>query len=352
MRRSNPPTFARRERFALAAVLLVLFATTATALADEPAAEQENRGVFAKAIDAAQQRCVKIYGAGIGRVEGYATGVIISAEGDILTSQGVFLNGSRVRVVTPDGKTHDAQVMRRSPELQVAVLKIPINTPHYFEVLPKTPADEGEWVLSVTNLFKVADGPERLSVNLGIISLRTRLEAKHGTQDAPYEGDVLLVDAITSNPGAEGGALVNVRGELVGLVGKNLESKATNTRINYAIPSDVLARYLAGKPLQGDTPTGPIAKGETGIRIFDLVGSKRAPAYIERVMPGSPAEQAGLKKDDLILTVDGEIVRDLGDWRKLSKELVADKEVVLLVKRKDEILRATLTPKAVKDDAQ
>ncbi|MCH8923310.1 MAG: serine protease [Planctomycetes bacterium] len=326
-----------------------LSAANARAQEADDGAAHDSDNVFAEAIAYAQKRCVKIYGARIGRVEGFATGVIVSDDGLILTGQGVFLSGTSIDVVLPDGSQHVAVVERRSSALQVALLRIRTKTPDFFEVPEKIVARKGDWVVAVTNLFKVAQGAEELSVSLGIVSLRTRLDAKRGTQDVPYRGEALLVDAITSNPGAEGGALVTVDGKLAGMVGKIIESKSTNTRLNYAVPSDLLHKFIAGK-LIGPVvkrPTG--GKTELGIRLFTL-GGKRAPAYVDRVVPGSPAAEAGFKKDDLVLTINGEIVKNVRDCKKILDGLPAGEEVVILVKRKNEILRAALVPKEVKSD--
>ena len=203
-----------------------------------------------KAIHIAQQRVVKTYGAKVGRTPGYASGVIVSRDGKILTANGVYLNGQRVRVVLPDGSAHTATIERRSRELQLAVLQIEAKTPQYFDLSQAAEIEKGDWVLTVTNAFKIADGAEELSTSLGIVSLKTRLEARRGTQRFPYEGEVLLIDSITSNPGAPGGAVISANGQLVGIIGPNLESGSTGTRINYAIPVAVVRQFFEGKSLQ------------------------------------------------------------------------------------------------------
>jgi len=314
-------------------------------------ADADSGNVFADSLAYAQRRCVKIYGAQIGRVEGYATGLLISPNGLVLTGQGVFLSGSSIRVVLPDGSKHLAQVFRRSDTLQAAILKIAADTPEYFEIPEKMPAEKGDWVMAVTNLFKVADGTEELSVNLGIISLRTELDARRGTQDVPYKGEVLIVDAITSNPGAEGGALVTVDGKLAGMVGKIIESKSTNTRLNYAVPADLLHQFVTGKLT--DTPEVVRGHGpaDLGIRLFTLGATKRTPAYVDAVVPGSPAEKAGLRKDDLILTMDGEFINSIRDYKKALAELKPGEEIVVVVKRGEmDVVRVTMTPVEKKTD--
>ncbi len=163
-------------------------------------------GPFGEAIEFAQQRTVKIFGAGIGRSPGYATGIIVSTQGEILTAQGVFLDGDNLRATLPGGKTHPATVVRRSTELQAALLKIDVPTPECFDLSQTVPATPGDWVLAVSNAFKVADRDEPLSVNIGVLGLRMSIDARRGVQEFPYQAEAYLYDAITSNPGAEGGA--------------------------------------------------------------------------------------------------------------------------------------------------
>src|SRR5688500_3997608 len=159
------------------------------ARAEEPAADASTLdGAFTDAVNVAQKRTVKIFGAAIGRSPGYGTGLIVSPQGDILTAQGVYLAGDSLRVTLADGSTHYATVTRRSDPLQSALIKIQAETPDYFDLTEQPAAEQGDWVLAVSNAFKVADGTEPLSVNIGVLSLRMKLDARRGFQDFPYEG--------------------------------------------------------------------------------------------------------------------------------------------------------------------
>jgi serine protease Do len=239
---------------------------------------------FAPAIARAQERTAKVFGGSIGRTPGYATGVIVSNQGDILTAAGSLLATENLRVTLADGSEHTARVVRRSNGLQAAWLKIDAATPHWFDLSQAPSAAAGDWVMAVSNAFKVADGNEPLSVNLGVVSLRTKLDARRGFQDFPYEGEVVLYDAITSNPGAAGGAVIDADGKLVGMIGKVIEAKNTNTRLNYAVPHDQLADFLAGKePATTPAIATNAAKGDLGVRVFPL-GGRKSPAYIDRVV--------------------------------------------------------------------
>ena len=300
---------------------------------------------FAEAVDHAQKRTVKIYGASIGRSPGYGTGIIVSPDGDILTATGVYLAGDRLRVTLPSGDTHAAVVTRRSHELQTALLKIDAKTPDFFELAKSPIAQQGDWILAVSNAFKVADGPEPLSVNIGVLGLRMKLDARRGFQDFPYEADVYLYDAITSNPGAAGGAVIAADGKIVGMIGTVIEARSTNTRLNYAVPADLLNAFVRGDATQPMTAARPMAKPDLGIRLFSL-GGRRSPAYIDRVQAGGPAASAGLKSDDLIVTVAGQTIRDVGEYERVLETLDVGKEVVIEVKRKNELLSVRVVPVA------
>lgn len=320
---------------------LALFAAFVVATASVYA--EEAPGGFSAASDIAQARTAKILGGAIGRTPGYATGLIVSPRGEILTSQGSFLNVDNLRVILPDGGEHQARVVRRSNALQTALLKIEAETPQFFNLSEQANVESGDWILAVSNAFKVADGAEPLSVNVGVISLKTKLDARRGFSEFPYEGDVFLIDAITSNPGAAGGAVVDLRGRLVGMIGKVIEGKTTNTRLNYALPADQLADFVAGKEAAPMIVSSSQQKGDLGVRLFAL-GGRKAPAFIDRVLPGSPAAVAGVKSDDLVISLAGEAVANGGDFQRLSDDVKAGQEVVLEVKRKNMVLMFRLTP--------
>ena len=297
----------------------------------------------------AQKRCVKIYGGGAGREHGYATGLLVSPDGLILTAQGIYLSEGRLRAVLPDGTRHDARVVRESESLQAALVQVDAKTPDFFLLPEASPVRQGDWVVAVSNVFNVATADEPLSVTLGVVSLRAEMAARHRMQDVPYAGELLLVDAITSNPGAPGGALCTLDGKLAGMLGKLFHSKHTRTRINYAVPIELLKPFVEGTPTATAAATPPkAAQGlpYVGIRLFTLSG-KRAPAYVDRVAAGSPARRAGVRKDDLILAVAGTVVRNCRECEQALATLAPGRPVALLVKRKHSVKSLTVTPAAL-----
>src|SRR5262249_30191593 len=155
-----------------------------------------------------------------------------------------------------------------------------------------------------SNQFQIATRDEPVSVQRGVIAAYSKLQGRRGIFDFPYTGDVYVIDAITNNPGAGGGVVTTRKGELLGIIGKELRNTLTATWINYAVPIHVVAKFaelgMKGeyKPIVKERPAG----GPGGYHGIVLVPNviERTPPYVEEVMPDSPAAKAGLRPDDLI----------------------------------------------------
>ncbi len=310
---------------------------------------QDHEDEFAELIATSQKKIVKVFGASAGRVEGYGTGIIVSNDGLIMTAQGVYLDGPQVKVVTHEGQEFVATILRRDRTLQLALLKIDAPMSEYFALQRQPVGQKGDWILALSNAFRVADKDEPVSVMIGTISLLSFINAKLTPRDVAYRGEIVLIDAITSNPGAAGGAVVTLDGSLVGMIGKIINSSDTNTRLNYAVPSFLLADFVDGKIVEvdADRPDVVMKQADLGIMLFKLGGS-RNPAYIDRVVAGGAAEQAGLKSDDLIIGIGGAKVGTVKEYEELTKELVPLEEVLMIIKRGTEILRVPVIPQEKK----
>lgn len=329
-----------------------LLASAAMCLAVEPTTHGAASG-FERAIGMALPRTVKLYGLGAGVQEGYGTGVIISPEGRVLTVLSLLLDTPKLRATTADGQRYEANVLRRDKERQLALLQLvprsdeepvasdaPIGTFPYFDVCTEPELRPGDWVLAAGNSFKVADGAEPVSLSHGVFSTRTALDAQRRVRDFPYDGDVLVIDAITSNPGAPGSALVNIDGAFVGLIGRVVMSNLTNTHFNYAMPGDVVCQFVRTDP---DAANGEGAGTEgtaesskkpvdLGIRIASA-GYQKVLPFVERVRAGSPAEKAGVRKDDLILSVNGRAVADAAEYQQRMESVERGRPVTLVIRR-------------------
>ena len=296
-------------------------------------------GPFADAIAAARQRVVKLYGAGVGREKAYASGVIVSSDGRIVTALSVILEGRSLRAVLADGRALPAEVLARDETRQLALLKIEANDLPHFELGGSADLAPGDWLIAAANPFKVADGPEPVSVSVGVLAGRADLAARLRARDFPYDGPVLLADIIVTTPGSAGGALVDADARLVGVIGRAVISRRTNTWVNYGLPVEEVARFVSGEAYQsghtgeeGSSDAVRLDPFELGLRLFDIGGRIR-PAYVERVRPGSPASAAGLRADDLIISANGETIATCEDFRRVMNRLERGQHLTLIVKR-------------------
>jgi serine protease Do len=300
-----------------------------------------------------QPKVVKLYGAGgLRGLEAYQSGLLVSAEGHVLTVWSYVLDGDDVTVVLDDGRRSEAQHVAADPITEIALLKFDLGKdplPH-FDLSQVPTVEPGARVLAFSNLFGIATGSEPVSMLQGVVAAVAPLEARRGAFDSPYRGDVYIVDAAANNPGAAGGALTDSQGRLVGMLGKELRSNVTGTWLNYALPvkafASTAAEMIAGRftpiPLaDADQPDNPLSLAALGIVLVPDVIT-RTPPYVDRVIALSPAARAGLKPDDLIVMIDGQITpscRDAGEW---IKRLERDAAVRIAVLRKGEYVEVKL----------
>lgn len=292
-------------------------------------------------IGGAADCVVKLYGTAAGREHGYGTGVLVSSDGRIVTTLSLLVNLRGVRVVLPDGRRFEGRLERIDERRQLALVKIEAEGLPFLAPVPATDLAGGDTVMALGNWFKIAEGNEPVSVCKGVFSVRTPLEARRLAQDFDYIGDVLIYDALTANPGAAGGPLLDARGRFVGLVGKVIESVSTNTRINYAIPSEEVIAFLGGEaaepPREPAAPVDPSRKPYVGVKLAKL-GYRHVSAYVERVRPGSPAAEAGIRVDDLIIAIDGRRIADADEYDAEVARLLPGQVVPFTLKRGAEIV--------------
>ncbi len=272
-------------------------------------------------FDHVARRVVKLIGARVGRSEGYGCGVLISTNGLVLTVDSGLLNSPNVRAYLYDGTARHVEIVHADRDLQLALVQLTptnlnddstIDEAAYdcFDLNATPELSIGQSVFAGGNPFKVADKGEHISLSSGVYCGTTKLDATRGTQDFPYRGDVLVIDAITSAPGFAGGAVVESAGNLVGLVGRGVESRFTHTQLNYAIPNRVLVEFLSNA--SGTDNETPAVNRDVyhGIRFFEL-GYRSNPVFVERVRRRSPAAKAGIRKDDLIIGANGRPIAKL-----------------------------------------
>ena len=281
------------------------------------AAEAESS--TADVVEQTQPKIVKVYGAGgLAGMEAYQSGLLISPQGHILTVFSYVLDTEYISVTLNDGQKFDAKLLGADPRLEIAVLKIDADELPYFKLAEAEEVAAGARVLAFSNCYGVATGNEPVSVQHGVVSVKSDLAAKRGIFDTPYHGPVYVIDAITNNRGSAGGALVTRDGKCVAVLGKELRNAANNTWLNYAIPIAELRgsvdAILQGKFVaqaqqrQDDKPAESLKLAAVGVLLVpDIL--ERTPPYVDQVRPDSPADRAGIAPDDLIVLLDGRLIQ-------------------------------------------
>ena len=341
-----PISFIRWQLIAVTAIVALMCSNAARADDSLAAVAREVR-----------PKMTKIYGAGgVRGLEAYQSGMLISADGHVLTAWSYVLDSDDVTVVLDDGRRFTAKLLGADPLTEIAILKIDAGTeklPH-FELSQSVAADVGTRVLALSNLFGIATGDESVSMLQGFVSAVAPLEARRGGFSANYRGDVYIVDAATNNPGASGGALVDGNGRLVGMLGKELRSELTGTWLNYALPvsafastaESILSGQFTPRPLSdADRPDHPLSLADLGIVLVPDVVT-RTPPYIDRVVPDSPAAKAGLRPDDLVIMLDSQVITSRRQADSIAERFEHDATVRVSVLRDEALLEFPLTAAA------
>jgi serine protease Do len=306
----------------------------------------------ATVIERVQSKMVKVYGAGgMHGLEAYQSGLLISPDGHVLTAYSHVLDTDILNCVLSDGRKFEAKLIGADPRLEIAVLKIKAGDLPCFDPARETQVEEGEPVLAFSNAYNVAVGNEPASVQHGVISMVTKLEARRGVFETPYRGPVYVLDAKTNNPGSAGGALVDRRGALLAVLGRELKNTQSNIWLNYAVPIGELRASIeaieSGKLVAEREPAGvkkpikPITLEDMGIVLVPDV-LERTPPYVEHVRPGSPAEKAGIRPDDLIVLLGDRLVQSCKLLRSELECLDAADPVKITLLRGAELLEIPL----------
>ncbi|MGE0127734.1 MAG: DegQ family serine endoprotease [Blastocatellales bacterium] len=245
---------------------------------------------------------------------GVGSGVIVSPDGYIVTNNHVVEGADKVEVELNDNRKFTAKVIGTDEPSDVAVIKIDAAN------LPTVPfgdsdkVEVGDLVLAVGNPLGIGQ-----TVTMGIISAKSRQSPGRGAQN--YE-DFLQTDAAI-NRGNSGGALVNLRGELIGVPSQILSQSGGNIGIGFAIPTK-MARNVMDQLIRN----GKVRRGKLGIYVRDVDPTLAKQfgyngvngAFIDDVVKGEPADQAGVKPGDIVTEFQGHRVTDSSQLRNSASQ--------------------------------
>jgi Do/DeqQ family serine protease len=237
------------------------------------------------------------------------SGVILRADGLIVTNNHVIKNSDQITVVLNDRREYPAHVLLADERIDLAVLKIdPGKT--VLPTLALADSDQlevGDFVLAIGNPFGVGQ-----TVTSGIISALARTQV--GISDY---GFFIQTDAAI-NPGNSGGALVTMDGKLAGINTAIYSQSGGSIGIGFAIPANMVASFLAAELKGGhlDRPWIGVSGQAVSADMAEALGLDHPTGIIvDDLYPGSPAAEAGLKRGDVIIAVNGKSVEDAGSLR-------------------------------------
>lgn len=268
---------------------------------------------------------------------GTGSGVIISPDGYIVTNNHVIANASELQITLNNNKIYKAELVGADPETDIALLKIDAE-----DELPYLPFGDsnqirlGEWVLAVGNPFNLTS-----TVTAGIVSAKARdLNERDGRFQSFIQTDAAV------NPGNSGGALVNIRGELVGINTAITSQTGSYVGYSFAVPSNI-----ARKVVEDIMEFGNVQIGNIGIRGNDLKSmdheklgiSETEGVYVGEILEDSGADRAGLKQGDIIKSIDGIKIRKFSDLSGYLRSKRPNDKVSLVILRDDDQVTVPVT---------
>ena len=265
-------------------------------------------------------------------VRGFGSGVIVTADGYIVTNNHVIDEADAVDVTLNDKRTFAAEVVGRDPSTDIAVLKVKASGLPYIRFGNSDAIRLGEWVLAVGNPFNLTS-----TVTAGIVSARGR---SLGLLDNQYRIESFIQTDAALNQGNSGGALVNVRGELIGITTAIISPSGAYAGNSFAVPSSIVKKVY-----EDLKEFGEVQRGLLGVNITDVTSEiadqenlkEISGVYLTGVVADGAAKAAGLEEKDVIIAINGETVATTADLQeKVSRYRPGDKlEVTYLRKGRE-----------------
>lgn len=260
--------------------------------------------------------------------EGAGSGVIISADGYIVTNNHVIDNSKEIEVILNDKRNYTAKVVGADPNTDIALLKIEENNLPFIVFGNSDAVKVGEWVLAVGNPFNLTS-----TVTAGIVSAKAR---SINILDAAMKIESFIQTDAAVNPGNSGGALVNTKGELIGINTAIASQTGSYAGYAFAVPSGIVQKIVSDL-----RQFGIVQRAVLGVEIRDISGEFAKEkkinifdgAYVAKVLDNSAAEKAGVKEGDIITNVNGVNVKSVAELQEqVGRYRPGDKITIIIVR--------------------
>jgi serine protease DegQ len=260
------------------------------------------------------------------------SGVLVSPEGIILTNHHVIHDADDIDVALSDGRKVKAKIIGSDPETDIAVLKIdPKQLPTPITLGKIESVHVGDVVLAIGNPFGVGQ-----TVTSGIVSAMGRDHVGINTFENFIQTDAAI------NPGNSGGALIDTRGNLIGINTAIFSNNGGSMGIGFAIPVNLVKQIM-----ESIIGNGSVTRGWIGVEPQNLskelaesmgLSPKTQGVLLSGILEGGPADRAGAKPGDVLTAVDGQQIKDVRELLSRVSELKPGSEATLSTQRKDKAL--------------
>lgn len=260
--------------------------------------------------------------------QGAGSGVIITSDGYIVTNNHVIDDADEIKVVLNDKREFDAKLVGADNTTDIALLKIEADKLPFLNFGNSDALKLGEWVLAVGNPFNLTS-----TVTAGIVSAKSR---NIGINQAEMSIESFIQTDAAVNPGNSGGALVNMNGELVGINTAIASQTGSYTGYSFAVPVSIVKKVVADLKEYGQVQRAilGVTIGDVDAKIAEKYGLEKIEGvFVGSVSEGLGAEEAGIKAEDVILSIDGILVNSTAELQEqISKHRPGD-VVKVLIKR-------------------
>jgi serine protease Do len=260
---------------------------------------------------------------------GEGSGFIISGDGYVLTNAHVVEGATEVYVTLTDKREFKAKLVGADERTDIALVKIEASSLPVLRIGDVNRLRVGEWVVAIGSPFGLEN-----SVTAGIVSAKQR---ETGSDISFIQTDVAV------NPGNSGGPLINIRGEAIGINSQILSPVGSFIGISFAIPIDDAMRVAdqlkaTGRVVRGYLGILPVDVPREAAEEYGLSKSKTKGAFVRQVVPGGPAEKAGIQPGDVVLSVNGKAVDGAVDLRRTLGALKPGSTATLQISRRGKLM--------------